>query len=190
MTNLKSLSLFMIILLLLSSFVLAVEHTSSTSTEDGSLSFKGVIDGVLGIGQLNFLFGGDSPDNQFIGFVRILLGVLVFTLIYLGLSMIPAFSRGVAIAIGIVLTVLVSIFIPATVLLAWGTTYATFFAFVVVFGPMIGMMMALLFTPTPNRPVAFLKLVVVLVLWWLVAHIAVWATRLGSVTASNPGGLF
>lgn len=176
------LTLLLFTLLLLPSFSLAVDHGTSTTTgDDSSLDIGGFISSVLDVGSLQFL---GSPDNQFIGFIRILMAVLIFTLLYLGLSMIPGISRGIGITIGILLAAMVSVFMPADVLLAWGTSYATLFAFVIVFGPVIGLGTLLIFTPTPNRATAFVKLVSVLALWWLVAHIATLANQLGSFVAA------
>ncbi|MBI2103061.1 hypothetical protein HYT55_04430 [Candidatus Woesearchaeota archaeon] len=137
-----------------------------------------VIQGIIGVGSLTFLFGGNA-DSQLCGFLRILLAILVFTLLYLLLSMIPGLTRGIAITIGIILAIVVAVFTPCVVLLAWGTSYATLFAFVVVFGPVLAGLMLLLFTPTPNRRVALLKLMIVVILMWLVREISYWAMQIG-----------
>lgn len=137
-----------------------------------------VIQGIIGVGSLTFLFGGGA-DGQLCGFLRILLAVLVFTLLYLLLSMIPGLTRGIAITIGIILAIVVAVFTPCVILLAWGTSYATLFAFVVVFGPVLAGLALLLFTPTPNRRVALLKLAIVVISMWLVREISYWAMQIG-----------
>ncbi|MBI2103062.1 hypothetical protein HYT55_04435 [Candidatus Woesearchaeota archaeon] len=171
------LTLLLVILLLLPSFSLASAHGTSTTSGDNSLDIGGFVTKILSVGSLSFL---GSPDNQFIGFIRILMAVLIFTLLYLGLSMIPGITRGIGITIGILLAIMVSVFMPADVLIAWGTSYATLFAFVIVFGPVIAGGAFLLLTPTPSRGAAGLKIVILFILWWLVAHIADWAHKLGS----------
>lgn len=133
---------------------------------------------IIGIGSLQFLFGTNA-DDQLCGFLRIIMAILVFTLLYLGLSAIPGLTRGTAIAIGILLSIVSVIFMPCSIFLAWGTAYATLIAFVVVFGPALAGGAFLLLTPTPNRKIAFLKLIVVLILMWLVAVIGTWAGVIG-----------
>ncbi len=171
----KSVSGFIILILLLSLVGgMALAQSPSPSLDEDSIFNK-----ILWVGSLTFLFG-ESPDNEFIGFLRILMVVLVFTLIYLGLSMIPGLTRGVAITIGIVLSILVGVFFPKEILLAWGTTYATIFAFIIVFGPVVAVAAAFLMSPTPNRWWAALKLLGIGILWWLVYQIGTWAARIGS----------
>ncbi|MBI4152567.1 hypothetical protein HY495_02550 [Candidatus Woesearchaeota archaeon] len=149
--------------------------SSGKTPSDGENRF---IRFIFGLGSLSFLFGGQA-ENQLCGFLRILLALLVFTILYFLASMIPGLTRGVAITISIILAILVAIFTPCVVLLAWGTSYATIFAFVVIFGPVLAGLALLLFTPTPNRRTAFLKLVSVLALMWLVYSISYWAKQLG-----------
>ncbi|MBS3169133.1 hypothetical protein J4210_01490 [Candidatus Woesearchaeota archaeon] len=176
----KTYTLVLIVLLLLPSFALAANHGSSAPSGDSSFDIGEFVSKIIGVGQLTFL---GSSDNQFVGFIRILMAILLFTLLYFLLSMIPGLTRGVGIAIGILLAILVSVFLPQDVLIAWGNSYATLFSFVIIFGPIIGLGAFLIFTPTPGRGVAFIKLVSVLALWWLVAHISTWAHELGSYVA-------
>jgi len=149
--------------------------SSGKTPADGENKF---IQFIFWLGSLSFLFGGQA-ENQLCGFLRILLAFLVFTILYFLASMIPGLTRGVAITISIILAILVAVFTPCVVLLAWGTSYATIFAFVVIFGPVLAGLALLLFTPTPNRRTAFLKLVSVLALMWLVYSISFWAKQLG-----------
>ncbi|MBI4152566.1 hypothetical protein HY495_02545 [Candidatus Woesearchaeota archaeon] len=182
----KTYTLVLILLLLLPSFSLASNHGSSTSSGDSAFDFGKFVSKIIGVGQLTFL---GSSDNQFVGFIRILMAILLFTILYFLLSMIPGLTRGVGIAIGILLAVLVSVFLPKDVLIAWGTSYATLFAFVIIFGPVIGLAVLLISTPTPGRVAALVKLASVLILWWLVAHISTWGHELGSYVAPLAAGV-
>ncbi|MBI4151883.1 hypothetical protein HY496_02840 [Candidatus Woesearchaeota archaeon] len=168
--------LFLFLLITLSSFAFASSHGTPASG-GSSFDIGEFVSKIISVGQLTFL---GSPDNQFVGFVRILMAVLVFSLIYLGLSMIPGMSRNIGITIAILLSILVSIFFPASILLAWGTAYASLFAFFIIFGPVIGLGAVLITTPTPNRGAALVKFATVIALWWVVAHIAEWAHLLGT----------
>ncbi len=145
---------------------------------DGGSQITIIWQTIIGIGSLQFLFSSNA-DDQLCGFLRIIMAILVFTLLYLGLSAIPGLTRGTAIAIGILLSIVSVIFMPCSIFLAWGTAYATLIAFVVVFGPALAGGAFLLLTPTPNRKIAFLKLMVVLILMWLVAVIGTWAGVIG-----------
>ncbi len=133
---------------------------------------------ILGIGSLQFLFGNNA-EGQLCGFLRIIMIILIFTLIYFGLSMIPGLTRGTAITLATILSIVSAVFMPCSIFLAWGTAYATLIAFVVVFGPALAGGAFLLMTPTPNRKIAFLKLAIVLILMWLVAVIGTWAGVIG-----------
>ncbi len=136
---------------------------------------------ILDIGSLKFLFGA-SADNQLIGFVRIVVAILVFALLYLGSSMIPHMSKNIAITISILLSIITAVFLPKEVLLVFGETYATIFALIIIGGPIIAIMALCFFTPTPNRAVAFIKFLTVCFVMWLIAKISVWAGKLGSAT--------
>ncbi len=138
--------------------------------------------GILGIGSLTFLLG-DSADNKLIGFVRIAMGVIVFSLLYLGLSLIPGMSKNISITIGIVLAIITSVFMPGSVLAMFGETYAATFAFILIGAPLFGIGALLFATPTPNRVIAFAKFVGVCFLIWLFNNIGTWAAKL---VAANP----
>lgn len=148
-----------------------------------SVSAKGsgdIISNILDVGRLEFLFGSGA-DNQLIGFVRILLAILVFAILYVGLSVIPHVPRNIAITVGVLLAVLVAVFTPKEVLLTMGATYSTIFAFIIIGGPILAIMALCLLTPTPNRAIAFLKFLAVVFVMWLISKISVWADKLGSV---------
>ncbi|MFH1828221.1 MAG: hypothetical protein ABH824_03075 [Nanoarchaeota archaeon] len=170
----KKRNLFFVILMLmvlLSNFTLAQEK-------------KGIgdlVSGVLDIGRLEFLFGSGA-DNQVIGFIRILMAVLVFSILYFGLSVIPNLPRNIAITIGILLALLTALFMPKQVLVMFGETYATIFALIIIGGPIAGVMALCFFTPTPNRGVAFVKFLAVCFTMWLISQINVWADALAGAT--------
>lgn len=140
----------------------------------------GFVSKILDVGSLKFL--GVGADNQLIGFIRIVIGILVFAILYMGLSMIPNMNKTIAITIGILLAIITAIFFPKEILLMFGETYATIFALIIIGGPIIAIMALCFFTPTPNRAVAFIKFIVVCFVMWLIAKISVWAGKLGGAT--------
>ena len=164
-----------VLLLLMGLFLVSF---SSLVLAQGDL-FGGALDTVLEIGSLEFIFGSNA-DNKFIGFVRIAIAVLIFTIIYMGLSFIPNMSRNISIVIASVLAIVSSVFMPASVLSGFGGTYAVIFAFLIIGGPISGVGWLLFGTPTPGRFVAALKFLGVLLLMWLVDEVAHWAIELAN----------
>ena len=136
---------------------------------------------LLNLGSLSFLLGG-SADNQFCGFARLLLAVLIFSILYMGLSLIPNMSRNIAITIGIVLTIISAVFTPCSILLAWGKTYSALFALVLIGAPILGLGWLLFGTQTNSRGVAFIKLIGVCLLMWLLIELNAWAAVLAAAT--------
>lgn len=165
--------------LALTLFLLTLFSAGSALAEPTGIG--GVFSKILDIGRLEFLFGAGA-DNQLIGFIRIVIGILVFAILYMGLSMIPNMNKSIAITIGILLAIITAIFFPKEILLMFGETYATIFALIIIGGPIIAIMTLCFFTPTPNRAVAFIKFLVVCFVMWLIAKISVWAGKLGGAT--------
>lgn len=161
----KIILLFLLMSLLTTPLVLA----------DFGDTIKDIGNTILDIGRLEFL--GSIADNQFIGFVRIAIAIIVFALLYLGLSLIPNFSRGIAITIAIVMSIITAIFIPGNVLAAFGATYAILFSFIIIGGPIVGGLLLVFLTPTPNRAVAAIKGVCLIILGVFINLIAYWAEQ-------------
>ncbi|MBI2145957.1 hypothetical protein HYU22_01290 [Candidatus Woesearchaeota archaeon] len=163
--------LLLVLLLLTSSFALAATPGQS---------LKSAFSSILDVGSLKFLLGGQA-DNQFFGFVRIAIAVLIFALLYMGLSLIPNMSRNTAIVVGIILAIISAVFIPKSVLAAMGETYAVIFSFLIIGGPIAGVGWLVFGTPTLNRFAAALKFFAVLLLMWLVNEIGHWAAKLTAI---------
>ncbi|MBI4983464.1 hypothetical protein HZC32_02370 [Candidatus Woesearchaeota archaeon] len=145
-------------------------------------SIKNAWNTILDWGSLSFLFG-TSVDNHLIGFLRILIGVLVFSLLFAASAVIPGISRNIAITICIILTIMTSIFFPASVLMMLGETYTTIFAFLILGAPLLGVGWLLFGTPTPSRGWAFAKFLGICLLIYLFAQISHWAGILGGMSS-------
>jgi len=167
MKNKSILLLSGVVLLLISSFMVSAQG-------EGGLS--GIFSKLLDIGSLKFL--GVGEDNQLFGFIRIALAVMIFSIIYMGLSVIPNMSRNVAITVAIVLAIIASVFTPKSILAAMGETYAAIFALLIIGGPIVGLGWLLFGTPTNSRGVAFIKLIGVCFMMWLVNELNYWAAIL------------
>ncbi len=165
-----------LLLLFLIVSLLAVSSVMAASLAD---TLEKVGEKILEIGSLKFLLGGGA-DNQFFGFVRISLGILIFSVLYMGLNLIPNMDRTVAITVGVILAIISAVFTPASILAAFGATYATLFAFIFVGGPIIGVLYLLFVTPTRSRAIAGVKLIVLTMLLLLVNEISHWAIILAN----------
>ena len=145
--------------------------------------FKYFFSLILKIGSLEFLLGGDA-DNQFCGFIRIALMILIFTILYMALGAVNnatggnTIPRTIAITIAIIMAIISSIFIPCSVMMVFGGTYAVLFSLLIIGGPIAGIGWMVFGTPTPNRGIATLKLFGILLLWWLISEISHWAGKL------------
>ena len=138
------------------------------------------VSAILDVGSLKFLLGSDA-ENRLVGFLRIAIGILVFSLIYMGLSMIPNMPGNIRTTIGILLAIITSVFMPKDLLLLFGGTYSTIFAFLIIGAPIAGSLWLVIGTPTPSRPVAVIKFFTVLFLIYLINEISHWAQKIGGI---------
>ncbi|MEK6969652.1 MAG: hypothetical protein AABW48_04445 [Nanoarchaeota archaeon] len=152
--------LFLVLGLLMASSVLAVNPIDSLGDTLSGLISK--------IGSLSFL--GDS-GTQLIGFLRILYGILVFTLMYLAFHAIgDKVPKNIAIAISVILAIIVAIFTPGTVLVAFAGSYSVAAA-TILFGGLFGA--AIWFVIGTKTETAFalgVKVGLLLLATWLVAQ--------------------
>jgi hypothetical protein len=151
--------------------------TSSGEDEGAWGIFTGVLNKIAEIGTLQFL-SGDNPEKKFLGLVRICYAIIVFTLAFVGLSIIEGLSRQINIAIGIVLAIIVAILTPESLLLLMAETYATIFAFVIIGAPIVGVLGIVFATPTPGKGTAAIKFFTLLVLLLIMQQIGKWATKI------------
>jgi hypothetical protein len=146
---------------------------------------KGTISDILDIGRLEWLLGG-SAENQLIGFIRIIIAILIFTMLYLGLSVANnamggnAIPKNIAITIGILMAIVSAVFIPGEVLMMFGETYATIFSLIIIGGPILAILSLCFMTPTPGRGMAFLKFCAICFVIWLIDKITDWAAVLSN----------
>ncbi|HIH11802.1 TPA: hypothetical protein HA241_06440 [Candidatus Woesearchaeota archaeon] len=165
-------SFVMIALLVLPLFV-----TAAGPLELLKKVFKDV---VLAAGSLSFL---GSSDVILIGITRLLIWIALFTIFFGVLSAFGAgaragaptaanwasiFSRNQAMVIAFVLATISTIFMPAQVLQATGTGWATVVALGLIGLPIVGVWY-LLYTMPDTRGWVFLKIVLCMLLLWILA---------------------
>lgn len=169
--------LFLVLGLLMASSVLAVNPIDSLGDTLSKLIGK--------IGSLSFL--GNS-DAQFIGFLRILYGILVFTLIYLAAQALgDKIPRNIAIAISVILAIMVAVFTPGTVLVAIAGSYSVAAA-TLIFGGLLGA--AIWFVIGTKTETAFalgVKLFLLLLTTWLIGQFNTLLVQVGLGTATSLG---
>lgn len=132
-------------------------------------------DKVLYIGGLGFLNLG--PDGAVVAFTRILIGILIFTVLFavahgLGKSgkALGFLNKTQAMVVAAVLAIMSAVFLPAEVLLATGAGWATMIALILIGLPIVGVAYLLWQIPWEGEETkftVFLKLVLCLVLLWI-----------------------
>lgn len=130
------------------------------------------------IGNLSFL--GVDGGSMVVAFTRILVWLLVFTLIFGVITLsktksgpvIPFLTRRHAAIVALIIATISAIFMPASILLATGTSFATIISFLLIGGPVAGffyLMWAIPFKGAPTRGTYFLKLVLCFLLFWILS---------------------
>ena len=148
----------------------------SCSQSGSSVSFKSVWDDILKVGSLQY-FTGVTPDGQLIGFMRIMVAILIFAILY-GVGALLGnigFSRNIVIAIAGILSIISAIFIPGAVLAGIGGAYATLFSLLLIGTPVVGGLWVIFQIPSTSRPLIFIKLVILLILLWVLVSIKAFA---------------
>ena len=124
---------------------------------------------VINVGTLNFL---GSSDSQVIGFIRILLAILIFTIFFaLSGTLGKYISRNIAITISVILALITAIAIPSGVISAILTTYGTIMSFVLLGVAIVPLAWFIIFHPTKTRPMAALKLAMLGFVMWLIGQV-------------------
>lgn len=146
--------------------LLLVSTMFLTSCAQGQgLSFSGVFDKVLSIGKLEFL-GITTGENGLVGFMRIMVFILVFTIFYVGVRLVFN-QQNIALVIAAVLAIISTIFIPGQVLAGIGVAYATIVSVVLIGAPIAGGAVALYMVPGTNRWLIALRICIILLMIWV-----------------------
>ena len=162
----KKWSVLTLILLLNIPFVLA----------DITTTLDNVFKKIMGIGNLNFL--GISDGGLVIGFIRILIWILIFTIFFAvttgvgGKGSLSFLKKNHAIVISLVIATITAVFLPANVLTATGVGWATAIALILIGGPIMGLIFLLWKIPfdedkIETRGTLFIKLILCLLLFWI-----------------------
>ncbi len=130
---------------------------------------------ILSIGTLSFIgISGVVP------LTRILIWIFIFTAIFATITSLKdrapfsLFNRAQAGVVAAVIATISAIFIPAQVLLATGTGWATVVALFLIGGPIVGLGYLLLTFPKEDtKGTVLLKLVLCLLVFWILSAMKV-----------------
>ena len=166
-------------------FSLGALLISCTST--GSISLIGIWNKILWFGTLGFL--GYTAEPPMAGFMRIMIAVLIFAILFELANLTGFLSRNIAITIALILAIISAIFIPGAVLAGIGAGYATFVALVLVGLPVVGGLYLFFRLPTGTRAQRFIRFVVLLILLAILFQVKAHASALsamGGMTVAGP----
>ena len=138
---------------------------------------------ILWFGTLGFIGFNDNPVA---GFMRILVGILIFAILF-ELSRVVGLSRNIGITVSIILSLMTAVFIPGTVLAGIGTAYATFVSFVLIGLPVVGGLYALYRIPSTSRWWIFIKIVLILILIAILISVKDHALALSAIGGQTIG---
>ena len=175
--------LVLILSLLLVSSVLAAGTNTQQSKTGGGFNvmnkLEGISNKIIVIGNLNWL--GLSDKKVVTGLTRILILILMFTLFFAILNGFAGTSGSLgflkknhAVVIAFVLASISAIFMPTAALLAIGSGWATAVALLLIGGPIVGLgflLWKIPFDDEETRGSVFLKLVLCLILFWILAAV-------------------
>lgn len=139
---------------------------------------RSIFESIIEIGSLSFL--GVPSGSMLIMFVRFLIGILVFTIIFAVMSTlggakkggIPWMKRNIAVVVALVIALITMIFLPVDVLLAAGGGLGVAIGMILVGAPVVAIAMMIIKLPGQasggdTRASLFLKLLLCCLLFWV-----------------------
>ena len=146
-----------------------------TALADIGQTLKNVWWKVLSIGDLSFL--GLSDGSVVVAITRILIWILMFTVFFAVINFFSGDSGALsflkknhAVVVAAAIATIAAIFLPAQVLLATGTGWATAIALILIGGPIVGIAYLLWKIPFEGEETRFtvlLKIALCLLLFWI-----------------------
>lgn len=131
----------------------------------GEISFEGVFDKIISIGNLEFLTQS-STYPPLVGFMRIMVAILIFVILSEAGRVLP-FGPNARITLAIILAVISAIFIPGPILAGIGGAYATLFAFILIGVPILGGLYLFFRVPSDTAFMVVLRIAILLLILWI-----------------------
>ena len=158
--------------------------TTSTSSSGTTKTFAQQVTDMwtnyfLPIFSLSFL--GLTGENSIMAFMRLVIVILVFTLLYEASRFLP-FQRNARMVIAGVISIIAGLFIPGTILIAIGSSYGFLVALVLLATPILGSFW--LFSIMPTTPVMWrwARVIILCVVLYLLINIKTHAMNLIAAT--------
>jgi hypothetical protein len=129
-------------------------------------TLENVWDAVLDIGMLKFL--KISSENALSGFMRLMIGILVFTLIFEATRLLGDYAnRNARVVVAVIISIISVIFMPKKILLAIGSTYSIIVSIIMIGVPVAAGFYALYRIPSDNRWQVGMKVFILGILLWI-----------------------
>jgi hypothetical protein len=158
--------------------------TASTAAGGTAPTFKQQVTDIwvnylLPIFSLSFL--GLTGENSIMAFMRLIIIILVFTLLFEATRLIR-FPRNTGIVIAGVIAIMSGLFIPGTILIAIGSSYGFLVALVLLATPILGSFY--LFSIMPTAPVVWrwARIILLCIVLYLLINIKTHAMNLVAAT--------
>tara|TARA_Y100000310_G_scaffold345611_2_gene467301 strand:+ start:6510 stop:7034 length:525 start_codon:yes stop_codon:yes gene_type:complete len=135
---------------------------------------QGLFQTMVEIGSLNFL--GVPNGSMIVMFVRVLIGILVFTILFalssfMGTKNMPWMKRNHAVVVSACIALITMIFLPVQVLLAAGGGFGVAVGMGLVAAPIVAIVVMIMKLPgetgVDDRTSIFLKLLLCCILFWV-----------------------
>ena len=140
------------------------------------VTFETVWEEILSIGKLEFL-GFFEGENALTGFMRVLIGVLVFTVLF-ALTSLTGLPRNIGITLAVIISIISIIFIPGTILAGIGASYGFIVALLMIAIPVGGCLYGFFMIPTTSRALIGLRIVILTIALWILFAVKAHATDL------------
>lgn len=138
---------------------------------------------ILWFATLGWL--GYYQEGPMVGFMRILVVILVFAILYELATLTGFLSRNIAITIALILALMSGIFIPGSVFAGIGAAYATIVSLFLIGVPVLGGLYAFMRIPTTSRVYRFFRIVILLVLLMVLIAVKSHASDLLAVGSAS-----
>jgi len=145
-----------------------------------------LFDSILELTDINDLLA--NHNNQLPALLRFLIGITVFSLLYMAAKYVPVLkddgNKNIRIVLTVVISIISGIFIPDSVLLASGANFGIIFSALLVFGPVGAVLALILRSETNSKISAGIKSLVCLFLMGMFGVSSSWAQGLGHLHSS------
>jgi hypothetical protein len=168
------------VLAALSSFLAACTSTA------GPTSASDIWNNILFIGSLGFLTNSIT-DGPMVGFMRIAIFILVFTLLYEGSRFLDFLGRNSRIVIALILSLISVIFIPGNILAGIGAAYGTLVAFVLLGSVILGIGWAYMSIPATSLGYRLIRIAILVILLLILISVKQHASGLLSLGPQTIG---